>query len=114
MAVAMGDFYDLPCVDFFRMETTFVNGRVVERAHKLNKEIHVWTVNDDDSLKKCVELEVDNIITDNVAGAKSAIATHGDDVFSIVLNQLKESDNSKENIKKTNRILEDVTGIEGA
>ena len=114
MAVAMGEFYDLPCVDFFSMETTFVNGRVVERAHKLNKEIHVWTVNDEDSLKKCVELEVDNIITDNVAGAKSAIATHGDDVFSIVLNQLKESDNSKENIKKTNRILEDVTGIEGA
>lgn len=114
MAVAMGEFYDLPCVDFFSMETTFVNGRVVERAHKLNKEIHVWTVNDDDSLKKCVDLEVDNIITDNVAGAKSAIATHGDDVFSIVLNQLKESDDSKENIKKTNRILEDVTGIEGA
>ena len=40
--------------------------------------------------------------------------THGNDVFSILLNQLKESDNSKENIKKTNRILEDVTGIEGA
>ena len=114
MAVAMGDFYDLPCVDFFSMETTFVNGRVVERAHKLNKEIHVWTVNDDDSLKKCVDLEEDNIITDNVAGAKSAIATHGDDLFSILLNQLKESDDSKENIKKTNRILEDVTGIEGA
>ena len=54
------------------------------------------------------------IWTDNVAGAKSVIATHGNDVFSILLNQLKESDNSKENIKKTNRILENVTGIEGA
>ena len=114
MAVAMGEFYNLPNVDFFSMESTFVNGRVVDRAHKLNKQIYVWTVNDDDSLKKCVDLEVDNIITDNVAGAKSAIATHGDDLFSIVLNQLKESDDSKENIKKTNRILEDVTGIEGA
>lgn len=114
MAVAMGEFYDLPNVDFFSMESTFVNGRVVERAHKLNKQIYVWTVNDSDSLKKCVDLEVDNIITDNVAGAKSVIATHGNDVFSILLNQLKESDNSKENIKKTNRILENVTGIEGA
>lgn len=114
MAVAMGEFYNLPNVDFFSMESTFVNGRVVDRAHKLNKQIYVWTVNDSDSLKKCVELEVDNIITDNVAGAKSVIATHGNDVFSILLNQLKESDNSKENIKKTNRILENVTGIEGA
>ncbi len=114
MAVAMGEFYNLPNVDFFSMESTFVNGRVVDRAHKLNKQIYVWTVNDSDSLKKCVDLEVDNIITDNVAGAKSVIATHGNDVFSILLNQLKESDNSKENIKKTNRILEDVTGIEGA
>lgn len=114
MAVAMGDFYDLPNVDFFSMETTFVNGRVVERAHKVNKEIHVWTANDEESLRKCVELEVDNIITDNVAGAKSTIATHGDDAFSILLRKLKDSDNAKENMKKTNRILEDATGINEA
>ena len=84
----------------FQYGKHFRNGRVVDRAHKLNKQIYVWTVNDSDSLKKCVDLEVDNIITDNVAGAKSVIATHGNDVFSILLNQLKESDNSKENIKK--------------
>ena len=113
MAVAMGDFYNLADVDFFSLETTFVSSNVIEEAHKHNKEVYVWTVNDETSLKKCIELSVDNIITDNVAGTKSAIATHGDNVFSIILNTIKESEGAEKYKSKTNRITEDSTGING-
>lgn len=113
MAVAMGDFYNLTDVDFFSMETTFVSSNVVEKAHKHNKEVYVWTVNDEASLKKCIEINVDNIITDNVAGTKSAIATHGDSVFSIILNTIKESKGAEKYKARTNRITEDSTGING-
>lgn len=108
MAVAMGDFYELPCVDFFSMETTFVNGRVVERAHKLNKEVHVWTANSSESLKKCIDLGVDNIITDDVVGAKYSIATYGDDTFLMLLDEIKRDGKP---IDDVNRLTEDATGI---
>lgn len=113
MAVAMGEFYDLPDVDFFSMETTFVNQRVVDRAHKLNKEVHVWTANSYESLEKCVELDVDNIITDNVPDAKSVIASHGDDWFSIILEEIKDAEETQSQEPK-NEINEDATGVGAA
>ena len=41
-----------------------VNRRFVEAAHKRNLRVHVWIVNDIDSMKRLLKLGVDGIITD--------------------------------------------------
>lgn len=36
----------------------------VEAAHALNLQVHAWTINDEESMKRLIELGVDGIITD--------------------------------------------------
>ena len=42
------------------------------------KKLFVWTINDEDTLYKMIDLNVDNIITDNVNLAKLAITEQKD------------------------------------
>lgn len=41
-----------------------VNSRFIEAAHARNMRVHVWTVNDIDSMKRLLKLGVDGIMTD--------------------------------------------------
>jgi glycerophosphoryl diester phosphodiesterase len=41
-----------------------VNRRFVEAAHARNMKVHVWTINDVDSMKRLLQLGVDGIMTD--------------------------------------------------
>jgi glycerophosphoryl diester phosphodiesterase len=36
----------------------------VEAAHALKMEVHAWTINDEESMRRLIELGVDGIITD--------------------------------------------------
>ena len=72
-AVAYGDFYNWNYVDIYGIESTFVNKTVVEKIHKMNKKIFVWTVNSDSLIEKMLDLNVDSIITDNPYLIESAI-----------------------------------------
>ncbi|HGM3251499.1 TPA: glycerophosphoryl diester phosphodiesterase membrane domain-containing protein, partial [Clostridioides difficile] len=65
MAVAYGDFSKLNYIDVYGIESTFVNTTVVEKIHKMNKKIFVWTVNSYSLIEKMLDLNVDSIITDN-------------------------------------------------
>lgn len=67
LPVAQGDFYDTENIDFFSIEESFVSKDVIYSAHRLGKQIHVWTINDDDSMFNIYNLGVDNIITDDPA-----------------------------------------------
>ena len=69
-AVAYGNYYDIDYVDMFSIESTFVNKEVVDRIHKVNKKIFVWTINQDKTIKKVLSLQVDGIVTDNPELAK--------------------------------------------
>ena len=40
-----------------------VNEEFVEKSHFANKEVHVWTVNDESEMQRLIELKVDGIIT---------------------------------------------------
>jgi glycerophosphoryl diester phosphodiesterase len=37
---------------------------LIESAHALNLQVHAWTINDEESMKRLIELGVDGIITD--------------------------------------------------
>ncbi|MBK7705753.1 MAG: glycerophosphodiester phosphodiesterase [Acidobacteria bacterium] len=42
----------------------FVTADYIEKAHKLNLQIHVWTINDPGEMKRLIDLGVDGIMTD--------------------------------------------------
>lgn len=46
---------------------------VVERAHKLGVEVHVWTVNDESQIRTLIENGVDGVFTDHPARMRSVI-----------------------------------------
>lgn len=64
MYVALGDLASLN-TDFYSIEATNVTDQFVTNAHAIGRQVHVWTVNDIDSLSSFLDKGVDNIITDN-------------------------------------------------
>lgn len=64
MFVAIGNVADLK-VDFYSVEKTNVTDDFVTSAHKIGREVHVWTINEEEDMDEVIELGVDNIITDN-------------------------------------------------
>jgi len=50
-------------VDLLSVNKKMVTKEFVQKAHANNKEVHVWTVNDTDDMRKLIALGVDNIIT---------------------------------------------------
>ena len=55
--------------DFLSMNQDAVSAKLVARAHAHGQQIHVWTVNDHDSMVRMIELGVDSLITDQPADA---------------------------------------------
>ncbi len=59
--------------DLFSLKYDLVSKEVVDKIHKNNKEVHVWTVNDADKISRLIDLGVDNIITNNVPLTKGVL-----------------------------------------
>ncbi len=66
MSFFYGDIIKLDKVDVFSIEASSINSELVKKIHNNGKEIYAWTVNNSDSINKMLELNVDNIITDDV------------------------------------------------
>jgi len=49
--------------DLFSIDKKLATRDFIQNAHQAGKEVHVWTVNKERQMKKLLELEVDNIIT---------------------------------------------------
>ena len=56
-------FTDYSFVKEFSINYVFANKSVIDEIHKLNKKINVWTVDDNATMKKLMDLGVDGIIT---------------------------------------------------
>ncbi len=64
----MHTFYDLiTWTDAWHPHFRVVNDSLVKKAKKYNKELYVWTVNEEPILTKVLEYSVNGVITDNVA-----------------------------------------------
>lgn len=63
LAMGVGNYYDLPDADFFSVETTFINRKMVESIHERGKQVHAWTVDVEKDSERMISLGVDNIIT---------------------------------------------------
>jgi glycerophosphoryl diester phosphodiesterase len=60
---AVGNPARLP-VDFLSLNTSAAVPRLISYAHRNGKAVHVWTVNDPETMTRMVEAGVDNVITD--------------------------------------------------
>lgn len=58
-------------VDFFAIEDFSYQEDLVTQAHEMEKELYVWTINDEQKLTAYLQRPVDGIITDEVAEAQS-------------------------------------------
>ncbi|MOA15316.1 cytoplasmic glycerophosphodiester phosphodiesterase [compost metagenome] len=69
---AVGDL-SLLDVDFYTIEQVMLTKQFVDRAHKHDREVWVWTVNSERSLKEVLKYEVDGIITDYPMRAQTMV-----------------------------------------
>ncbi len=73
LTVAYGNFYNLPYVDAFSINSGFVNKNMVDAIHNRGKEIYVWTVNGESRARELTVMGVDALITDNPAMAREVV-----------------------------------------
>ncbi len=73
MSLAYGDITSLKAADNFSIEASSVTKTLVNKVHNAGKELYAWTVNTESSINDMIELNVDNIITDNISLAKDTI-----------------------------------------
>lgn len=65
MSIAIGDITNLEYADNFSVEATNVNEDLVNLVHNQGKKLFAWTINTEENINKMIELNVDNIITDD-------------------------------------------------
>lgn len=65
IAVSVGNVENIDA-DFISIESSLVKPELITKLHNMNKEIHVWTVDSEDTAEDMIALGVDNIITDDV------------------------------------------------
>ncbi|MBD5137480.1 MAG: glycerophosphodiester phosphodiesterase [Lachnospiraceae bacterium] len=73
MGVAYGNILKLTAADNFSIKYYYATDELIKRVHNAGKELYVWTVNSESSINKMIDLNVDNIITDNISLAKKCI-----------------------------------------
>ncbi|CAM2963867.1 glycerophosphodiester phosphodiesterase [Hathewaya histolytica] len=62
MYIALGDLAELK-VDFYSIEESNVTKDLVNKAHLIGREIHIWTIDDSSKAETLIDMGVDNIIT---------------------------------------------------
>ncbi len=87
MAVAIGDIGSMTDADGFSLEAANIDPELVNRMHMNGKEVYAWTVNTEDTINKMIDMDVDNIITNDVELCKKLIdeTNNDNDVNRIVV-----------------------------
>lgn len=79
--LAYGDFKNMKAADAFSVEASFITQELIHNLQHLGKDIYVWTVNNEKSMKKIIDLDVNGIVTDNPYFASYIIETQGKDII---------------------------------
>lgn len=85
MTMGYGSIKRLDYADLLSVNYASVDEKLVREAHRLGKEVHVWTVNSKNTTERLKNLGVDNIITDRPALVRAALAVNeGEDFWGIM------------------------------
>ena len=70
--VSFGDTAELNC-DYLALEEETATVDTINSIHNNGKKVLVWTVNDDEDIEEFIQSGADELITDNLSGAKEII-----------------------------------------
>ena len=73
MSLAYGNILNLDKADYFSVEANSVNKNMVKQIHNEGKKIYAWTVNNEKNIRNMIDLDVDNVITDDITTAKGLV-----------------------------------------
>jgi len=73
MSLAYGNITSLTAANHFSIEATSITSSLIKKIHSEGKQVYAWTVNTTENIEKMIDLNVDNIITDNISLAKERI-----------------------------------------
>ena len=91
MGLAYGDITKYDYADIYSVETLSVDESLVHLVHKRGKEIFVWTVDTEEGIQEMIELNVDNIITDDVELCRGIIVKNrGSNMIQEYIDMLQE------------------------
>ena len=82
--IGIGDIETLDAADIISIQETFATYENIDRLHKAGKRVFVWTVNEEDTMKKLVSLNVDAILTNDPALCRSVIDQYDSNIMNIV------------------------------
>lgn len=86
VAFAYGEFYHLDKIDAYSVEASSITQKAVFEIHEKGKQIFAWTVNSKNSMKRLINMGIDNIITDNVTEAKEMLVSQNNRVLQKIVN----------------------------
>ena len=83
-AVGIGSIESLEAADIISIQETFATYENIERIHDAGKRVFVWTVNEEQTMKDLVGLNVDAILTNDPALCKTVIDEYGSDIMNVI------------------------------
>ena len=83
-AIGVGDIESLDAADIISIQETFANYELIDRIHRAGKRVFVWTVNEEDTMKKLISLNVDAILTNDPALCRSVIDQYDSNIMNMV------------------------------
>ena len=90
----IGDFSKMN-VDFISVGYEMAKEELIYTMHALDKEVHVWTINDKKKAENAIKMGVDNIISDNVG----------------MVQRTKTSLHESDDVNYVTRFLDGITSI---
>ncbi len=81
MGTEQDDISDYSYADAYSIDATYINEDLIHQAHSNGKEINVWTLNTEEIIEEMINLNVDNITTDDVELCKNMIIKRRNSAF---------------------------------
>ena len=83
-AIGIGDLDTLDAADIISIQETFATYENIDRIHRAGKRVFVWTVNEEDTMKTLISLNVDAILTNDPALCRTVLDQYDSNIMSIV------------------------------
>ena len=83
-AIGIGDLESLEAADIISIQETFATYENIDRIHRAGKRVFVWTVNEEDTMKKLVSLNVDAILTNDPALCRKVLDQYDSNIMNMV------------------------------
>ncbi len=83
-SVGIGDIGSLDAADIISISEPFATYENIDRIHRAGKRVFVWTVNEEETIKKLISLNTDAILTNDPDLCREIIAQYDSNILNIV------------------------------